>query len=172
MNSQTEPSDSQLPATVAEAVPAVQPAGDSAEKKRNNYNRLVRQTKLVALLLERVDFKILPEAIGLNKALLTRDLNGKTEVMTPGAEDGTCIANIVWNINMRFKKKIIIKCVASYIVTYEGMRGFSPETVQMFVDTVGKAASYAYFRAMYAHLDWSANLGSPPLPILQFQAKV
>jgi hypothetical protein len=126
----------------------------------------------LSLLLERVEFKITPESLGVNKALLSRDLIGKTEVMASGSDDGTCIANIVWNINIRFKKRVLIKCVASYIVTYEGMNGFTADVIQLFVDSVGKAATYAYFRAMYAHLDWSANLGSPPLPIMQFQAKV
>ncbi len=32
---------------------------------------------------------------------------------------------------------------------------------------------YSYYRlALYAHLDWSANLGSPPLPILHLNPKV
>jgi hypothetical protein len=29
-----------------------------------------------------------------------------------------------------------------------------------------------YFRALYAHLDWSASLGSPPLPVIQLQPKL
>jgi hypothetical protein len=28
------------------------------------------------------------------------------------------------------------------------------------------------FRALYAHLDWSASLGSPPLPVIQLQPKL
>ncbi len=145
---------------------------ESPEKKRANYNRLVRQAKLVSVLLEKLDFKAHPEAMGVAKSLLARDLVAKTKVMSTGTEDGTCVANIVWNISLRFKRRVVAKCEASYVIIYEGTKDFSDETVNLFVDNVGKVATYAYFRALYAHVDWSANLASPPLPILQFQPKV
>src|SRR5207247_155290 len=137
-----------------------------------NYNRLVRQAKLLSLLLEKIDFKILPEAVGVSKSLLTRDLKATTNILSSGAVDGTCVANITWTINLRFRKRAIVKCAASYLITYEGMKDSSEELVALFVDSVGRVASYAYFRALYAHLDWSANIGSPPLPVLQFQPKI
>jgi hypothetical protein len=46
--------------------------------------------------------------------------------------------------------------------------GFSEDIIKMFIDHVGKTATYAYFRALFAQLDWSANLRSPPLPVLSF----
>jgi hypothetical protein len=73
---------------------------------------------------------------------------------------------------MKFKKKNVVKCVASYLILYDGIMGCSEETVKVFIDNVAKTATYAYFRGLYAHLDWSANLGSAPLPIVQFQPKV
>lgn len=71
-----------------------------------------------------------------------------------------------------FKKKVIVSCVSSYLISYEGMKSFSDEVIGIFADTNAKSVSYSYFRALYAHLDWSANLGSIPLPIVQLQAKV
>ena len=80
---------------------------ESPEKKRANYNRLVRQAKLVSVLLEKLDFKAHPEAMGVAKSLLARDLVAKTKVMSTGTEDGTCVANIVWNISLRFKRRVL-----------------------------------------------------------------
>ncbi len=92
--------------------------------------------------------------------------------MAPGIEDGTCVANVAWEVHFKYKTRTAVKCTASYLISYEGMKGCTEETVGLFVENVGKTATYAYFRALYAHLDWSANLGSPPLPVIQLQPKV
>jgi len=157
-------------AVVPSAASAVE--GQAVENRRANYNRLVRTARLASIILEKVDFKISPEALGVNKSLLTRNLNVSTKVLSSGLQDGTCVANIVWTIQYRFKKRSVVKCVASYIISYDGIANCSEETVSVFVDNVGKVATYAYLRALYAHLDWSASLGSPPLPIVQFQPKL
>lgn len=148
------------------------PDGQTVENKRANYNRLVRTARLALIVLEKVDFKISAEALGVDKALLTRRLNVNTKVMASGVEDGTCVANILWKIEYKFKRRTIVRCNASYIISYDGIKDCSEETVNVFVENVGKVATYAYLRALYAHLDWSANLGSPPLPIIQFQPKL
>jgi hypothetical protein len=146
--------------------------GQAVENRRANYNRLVRTARLASIILESVNFKISPEALGVNKSLLKRDLNVSTKVMSHGLTDGTCVGNIVWTVQYKFQKRTIVKCTASYIVSYDGIENCSEQTVEIFVDNVGKVATYAYLRALYAHLDWSANLGSPPLPIVQFLPKL
>ena len=153
------------------AIPAVRD-GQAVENRRANYNRLVRTTRLASIVLENVNFKILPEALGVNKALLKREINVSTKVMSSGLTDGTCVANIVWTIQYKFQKRSIVKCSASYIISYDGIENCSEEIVGVFIENVGKVATYAYLRALYAQLDWSATLGSPPLPIVQFQPKI
>jgi hypothetical protein len=146
--------------------------GQEVENRRANYNRLVRTARLAGIVLDDVKFKILPEALGVNKSLLKRDLRVTTKLMSSGLTDGTCVGNIVWTVQYKFQKRTIVKCVASYIISYDGIEKCSEETVAIFVDNVGKVATYAYLRALYAHLDWSANLGSSPLPIVQFLPKL
>lgn len=147
-------------------------AGEVVENRRANYNRLVREARLANLLLEELNFKIHAEALGVNKALLNRTLTPKTKIMSSGISDGTCVANIVWEVIFRFKRRPVMKCTASYIISYEGVKDCSEETVAIFVEHVGKVATYAYFRALYAQLDWSASMGFEPLPILQLQPKI
>jgi hypothetical protein len=143
-----------------------------ADQRRQTYNRVVRLAKLTSILLEKIDFKISPEAYGLQKSLLKRELNVTTDLMSYDSNDGVCIASIQWSIVMKFRKKNVAKCAAHYIIMYEGITGCPEDIVKIFIDHVGKTATYAYFRALYAHLDWSANLGSAPLPVVQFQPKI
>ena len=151
--------------------PAVAP-GDGVENRRANYNRLVRTARLANLVLEGLNFKVHAEALGMNKALLTRSIAPKTKLMSSGTKDGTCVANIVWEVTFRFKKRTVMKCTASYLISYEGVTDCSEETATIFVENVGKVATYAYFRGLFAQLDWSATLGFEPLPILQLHPKL
>jgi hypothetical protein len=146
--------------------------GQEVENRRANYNRLVRTARLAGLLLENVNFKVHPEALGVNKALLSRNITPKMNLMSSGATDGTCVANIVWEVTFRYKRRAVMKCSASYVISYEGVKGCSAETITVFVEHVGKVATYAYFRSLYAQLDWAATLGTEPLPILQLQPKL
>jgi hypothetical protein len=159
------------PPAVARPEPSVE-TPEVRQQRRNDYNRLVRTARLTSMLLENVDFKTKPESVGTNKSLLSRDLGANAKVLSSGSEDGTCVANIEWTVKYSFKSRAVVRCSASYIVSYEGMKGFSDEVIGIFVDTNSKSITYSYFRALYAHIDWSANLGSAPLPIVQLQAKV
>ncbi|MET4259787.1 hypothetical protein ABIC09_004745 [Bradyrhizobium sp. S3.12.5] len=167
----SDPTDSRQ-----ELIPTVSPPtpvdGEAVQRRRADYNRLVRTAKLAGLLLEKVDFKMLPDALGIKASLLTRSISPTTTVISSGAEDGTCVANVVWEVVFKYKTKSVMRCKASYIISYDGIENASDETVGVFVDNVGKTATYAYFRALYAHLDWSAGLGSEPLPVLQLQPKL
>lgn len=143
------------------------------ENRRANYNRLVRTARLSNLLLESLTYKVQPEAIGgVNKAMLVRNIAPKTTILSPGIDDGHCVANIVWEVTFRFKRRTVMKCAASYIISYEGIKDCSEETVTIFVEHVGKVATYAYFRSLYAQLDWASMSASEPLPVLQLHPKL
>ncbi|MFQ3454721.1 hypothetical protein PMN64_15585 [Bradyrhizobium sp. UFLA01-814] len=145
---------------------------EQMQQRRADYNRLVRTTRLANLVLEKVDFKISPEALGIKESLLNRNIGATTKVMSYGYDDGTCMANVIWEVVLKFKTKTVVKCHASYIVSYDGVKNCSDEVVELFLEHVGKVATYAYFRALYANLDWAATLNSQPLPVLQLQPKI
>jgi hypothetical protein len=152
--------------------PPSSPEGEAVQRRRADYNRLVRTARLGGLLLEKVDFRMVPDILSIKGSLLTRSITPTTTVMSSGVEDGTCVANVIWEVAFRYKAKSLVKCKASYIISYDGIENVSDETVGIFIENVGKTATYAYFRALYAHLDWSANIGSQPLPVLQLQPKL
>jgi hypothetical protein len=165
-----ENSNTELVPREASAPPQV--SGEVVQKRRADYNRLVRQARLANLLLEKVDFKIVPEVLGITESLLARSISPTAKILSSGVEDGTCVASIVWEVAFKFKAKNMMKCTASYIISYDGIKDCDEETVGTFIEHVGKTATYAYFRALYAHLDWAATLGSQPLPVLQLQPKL
>jgi hypothetical protein len=150
------------------AVPEALTPQQIYEARRADYNKLVIAARLRLLILEGVDFKITPEALSADKALWKRHIVPKTKIMSTGLDDGTCMANIIWEVGFKLKNKNVVKCKASYIISYDGVKECSEDGVTVFLENVGKVATYAYFRALYSQLDWSATLGSDPLPVIQF----
>jgi hypothetical protein len=152
----------------AETAPTVLTRQQIYEARRTDYNKLVDSARLLALILEKVDFKIQPNALNADKSELKRRLFPKTKIMSTGLDDGTCVANIIWEVDIKRKNKNVVKCIASYIISYQGVKDCSADGVTVFLENVGKVATYAYFRALYSQLDWGANLNSEPLPVIQF----
>ena len=150
-------------------MPATAPMLDEAVSERiRQYNKATRLAKLSSILLEKLDFKTSPAALQVDASDLKRELNVQTEILGYDLPEGDCVATIAWTIVLRHKRKKVASCNVTYIVVYREIKNFSEDIIKMFIDHVGKTATYAYFRALYAHLDWSANLGSPPLPVMSF----
>jgi len=141
---------------------------ETVAEKIRQYNKAARLAQLSSIVLEKVDFRVLPAALRVEAAALKRELNVETELLRYDSNDGDCIATISWDIILRDKRKKVAWCKASYVVFYYDLKSFSEDIIKMFIDNVGKTATYAYFRALYAQLDWSANLRSPPLPVMSF----
>src|SRR3954470_18660422 len=111
---------------------------EKIQERRADYNRLVRTTRLANLVLEKVDFKISPEALGIKESLLHRNIGATTKVMSYGSNDGTCVANVLWEVTIKFKARTVVKCNASYIVSYDGVKNCSEEVIGLFLEHVGK----------------------------------
>jgi hypothetical protein len=157
------------PPKIETLVPAPAPVLDEAVSERiRQYNKATRLAQLSSILLQKVDFQISPDALRSDPSELKRELGAETEIINYEPDAGDCVAAIRWNIVLRYKRKKVASCKTSYIVVYREVKGFSEDIIKTFIDHVGKTATYAYFRALYAHLDWSANLRSPPLPVMSF----
>ncbi len=135
--------------------PATAPVLDEAvSAKIRQYNKATRLAKLSSILLEKVDFQTSPEALRADQSDLKRELNVETQILDYDAPAGSCVAMISWSITLRHKRKRVASCKANYIVVYYEVKDFAEDIIKMFIDHVGKTATYAYFRALYAHLDW------------------
>lgn len=155
--------------TKTEALTPVPPVLDEAVSESiRQYNKAARLAQLGSILLEKVDFQVSPAALGGGASDLKRELNVETEILMYDSESGDCIARISWTVVFRDKRKRVASSKANYVVIYRDLKGFAEDIIKMFIDHVGKTATYAYFRSLFAQLDWSANLRSPPLPVLSF----
>jgi hypothetical protein len=156
------------PTKIEALAPATPVLDEAVSEKIRQYNKAARLAKLSSIILEKVDFSVSPAALSAEHSSLKRELNVETELLGYDSDKGSCIATISWTIVLRYKRKKVASCKASYVVLYYDIKGFTEDIIKMFADHVGKAATYAYFRALYAQLDWSANLGSRPLPVMSF----
>jgi hypothetical protein len=82
------------------------------EARRTDYNKLVANARLLALILEKVDFKIQAGALSADKSELKRRLFPKTKIMSTGLDDGTCVANVIWEVDIKIKNKNV--CALEY----------------------------------------------------------
>lgn len=142
----------------------------SAEERRNLYNRVVREARLVQILLTKVNFQVDRNLFGLENAKLV--YGGKTSYFKYDQESSSCSIGINWSVKMQSGKRSAVKCTANYDIIYDGFTVNNEEVLQIFADNVARAATYSYFRSLYASLDWAAELRSPPLPVLKLFPKV
>ena len=143
-----------------------------AEVKRNNYNKFVRKARLVSIVLENLTFKNSPSMHSAPKSEVKRTVSPKTIDSFYSNEKGVCAAKVQWSVHVKQNRKIIASCRAEYVIIYEGVSGFNKDIADLFVDNVASVSSYAYFRGLFAHLDWAAEGRSPPLPVFRSNPKV
>jgi hypothetical protein len=148
-----------------------QPERTPIEKRRANYNRVVRQARLLSLLLEDLKFNIDPSALEFRREM-KRSIGSEIKNFAFVPDQNFCAATIQWSIEMRHRRRKLVKCVAAYTVLYENIKECEEDVVRIFMDNVGKAATYAYLRSLFAQLDWASNLNSPPLPVLRLEPSV
>jgi hypothetical protein len=147
------------------------PQHNNGELRRNNYNRIAREARLVSVVLESLDFKIDPEAYTTDDGR-KREFDSNLTSFLYDSERGICISSVKWIIKLRSGRSNLMKCSATYNVVYDNIKADSDDVVRIFANSVGRATAYGYFRGLFAHIDWSANLRSPPLPVARFNPQV
>jgi hypothetical protein len=93
------------PATIQALAPAGPVLDEAVSEKIRQYNKVARLAKLSFILLEKVDFRISPDALRANESDLKRELKVETEIIGYSPADGNCAANINWSITVREKRK-------------------------------------------------------------------
>lgn len=138
----------------------------TAEERRRRYNKVVREARLVTIMLEGVEFNV--DRVKFNKAE-DPSLNFKGETSEPVLvpDRGACLVPVQWKVELKDGRKQVAKCNARYVIIYNGFTELEPEIMAIFADGVAKGATYSYFRSLFAQLDWAADLRTPPLPVLK-----
>jgi len=61
----------------------------------------------------------------------------------------------------------VLSIEASYVIAYEQIEGGSEDAMKLFMEKVGRMATYPYFRSHVSHINGEAEANLPLLPILR-----
>jgi hypothetical protein len=147
------------------------PALPSAQDRRQRYNQIVREAQLAVLLLSKVDFKV-NRSVAAEEGASKLSYAGRLVEIAHMREQGACGAGVEWLVEIKKGRKQLARCTARYDIIYDGFDSYDDEIVAVFVENVAQPATYTYFRALFANLDWSAELHTPPLPVIKFYPKI
>jgi hypothetical protein len=150
-------------------------ASPNPEERRRKYNKAVRQANLVTILLSKIDFKVNRRIAPDEKAsrpVGKPSFGGRLADYQYDEETKACLASVAWTVEIKAGRQTYAKCVAQYDVIYDGFTEVDEDIIQLFAENVARPATYSYFRALFASLDWSSGLRLPPLPVMKFHPKV
>ncbi|MGY4399376.1 hypothetical protein [Bradyrhizobium sp. USDA 3315] len=147
---------------------------EEAQQRRIKYNQAVRKARLVTLTLRSVNFTVNREILDADDddADVKPTYGGRVKQVAFDTKEGNLLCTVEWTVDFKYKRKRFVKCAADYDVAYGNLMDFDESTAVLLAENVARPASYAYFRALFANLDWSAELRSPPLPVIMFQPKI
>lgn len=162
----TRPLNMGSPVTKKSSPPKVDP---------DSYNSLVRAAKLVTIQLVESSFKVIPEyfskASTQNKK---RGFHCDLENITIDLEKGVFWTNFVWRTYVKDGRKTLFKLDCDYLCAYAAeelvpgsVAALEKRNVDLFLERIGKVATYPYFRAMASQYSWAANADLPMLPVLK-----
>jgi len=151
--------------------PSSGPTSDPEERRRH-YNRAVREARLVTILLSSFSFNVDRELEQPPMSEWKPSFDGELEMFDFNRATKTLASRVSWNVEIKIKRKKYVKCEAQYDVVYDGFSDLSDEIAVLISENLARPATYAYFRALFASVDWAANIGVPPLPIIKFHPKV
>lgn len=147
------------------------PAVDVPER-RQRYNRAVREARLVTILLSSLKFDVVRNAGRPKDEDLKPSYAGQVVNSSLDSDLGALAVTVRWTVNIKAGRRKFSSCAAEYDVIYDKFSSLDDEIALIFAENVAQPATYAYFRGLYASLDWSAGLRSPPLPVIKFHPKI
>lgn len=142
-------------------------ARDASDFSGAEYNAVAKVAELAAINLVKVKSNFAP-GIGIDEKA---KLSFGRKVLSCGFDADQSAAHAVFQYFVKGTKsgKPVFSISADYAVIYLVEGEVAPNAAKAFVHNVGVFAAYAYFRALAAHLGWSANLELPPLPTIATQ---
>ncbi len=143
-----------------------------AELRRQTYNKAVREAHLVTILLSSLKFDVSRDALGSDENCKLRYAHDLADVEI-SSRDGSfaLIVRVNWRVELKQGRKRIVQCSALYDIVYDEFSELDEDIGNLLAENLAQPATYAYFRALFANLDWSAGLQTPPLPVIKFFPK-
>ena len=130
------------------------------------YNNLVSRAHLRTIRLTTSKFELKPEALGLDPDGWRNGLSAALAQSFLEAESGSLYGIFVFDVVCRQGRKRVLGINATYLTNYRVEGDCDDKTCELFLERVGKIATYPYFRTLVATLTSQAGLLMQPLPIM------
>lgn len=150
------------PDEVKESVSAVA----AAEFDNDIYTNLSISARLRDIRMIGCEYFIKPEVFGALEDTSNMSFSGEPTAFHFDEDSGVMIGHYTWNVEIKLKRKKVLKLVSEYLIAYTGMSGFPEEYVRFYFEKVGRFATYPYFRAVFSFHSSSSGITLPPLPSL------
>ena len=139
----------------------------SAAERPKQYNAVVASARLARLSLVTNEFRIFPEFASTDEKDRTLSYGGDLVECTFDETTGTVSGLLSWWVEARNGKKVTLRCASQYGIQYDGLTGHNADAARVFLERVGRFATYPYFRALTAQMSWESSAGLPPMPVLR-----
>ena len=132
------------------------------------YNSLVSRAHLRTIRMTTSKFEMKPEALDLDPDAWRNNVSTGLLESFLETESGSLYGVFSFEVLCRQGRKRVLSVNATYLVSYKIDGECDQAACELFVERVGKIATYPYFRTLVASLTSQAGLIMRPLPVLSF----
>lgn len=148
---------------------SVQLTFGSSEFDHALYADVARTARLREMGLVESGFRLradcFPDLVS-NPEDLTHGFGGDAEQVAFDPDDGVLFGIYSWSAEIKKGNRKALRLTAKYVIIYNNLKGQPEQYARLYLEKVGKFASYPYFRSLFAIHTSAAGLALPPLPAL------
>jgi hypothetical protein len=130
------------------------------------YNSLVGRARLRSIRLTESRFELKPEGLNLDPDSWRNNVSAETLETFLGPDSKSLYGILGFEAACRQGRKRVLSVRGTYLVSYKIEGECEAPACELFVERVGKVATYPYFRALVATLTSQAGLMMQPLPVM------
>ena len=141
---------------------------DAASMDPSVYNSLVARAHLRSIRMTTSEFDMKPEALDLDPDAWRNNVVAGVLDSFLEHENGSLYGVFSFKVVCRYGRKRVLSIGATYLASYRIQGACDEGACELFIERVGKVATYPYFRSLVAMLTGQAGLMMQPLPVLSF----
>ncbi|MDM7927557.1 MAG: hypothetical protein QUV12_02670 [Blastomonas fulva] len=132
------------------------------------YNGLVARAHLRGIRMTSSKFDMKPEALELDPDAWQNNVSASILESFYEQESGMLYGVFGFEVVCKYARKKVLSINANYLISYLIIGECEKAACELFVERVGKIATYPYFRSLVASITSQAGLVMRPLPVLSF----
>lgn len=132
---------------------------------RDDYNDVVRNTRLIDVMLVESKYRIKPEFFSKDRT--KRKLVTAFEVVRTFKDKDFFVTITKHSATAKLGNKVTLKCEAEYHVVFEVAEDSNEEALNAFGRHMSQFIVYPYFRQHVAARSWESGADLPILPVIK-----